>query len=133
MTANIEHPQPALRMGLVTVDDRQRYAIDARDWMPMKIGEAALPGFFWIPVSGDESGAWASYWMKLEPGARSVMHRHGATELLLILEGVFSDADGADYHAGEVVTYAAGSTHSSYSATGCIVLVVTAADSRVAA
>jgi hypothetical protein len=53
----------------------------------MMIGNDFLPGFFWIPVTSDESGAWTSYWMRLEAGARSREHRHEATELVMILGG----------------------------------------------
>jgi hypothetical protein len=74
--------------GLKVKDGRRWYSIDERDWRPMKIGQTVLPGFFWIPVAEDENGAWSSYWMRLQAGARSLEHQHDSTELILILEGV---------------------------------------------
>ena len=110
--------------GLKVKDGRRWYSIDERDWQPMKIGETALPGFFWIPVADDENGAWSSYWMRLRPGARSLEHRHDSTELILIIEGVFTDDDGTDFLPGQAVSYPAGSRHSTSSKDGCTVLVV---------
>ena len=110
---------------------RLRYVIDPRDWKPMKIGETELQGFSWIPVAKDEGGAWESYWMKMSPGARSPHHVHHTTELLYIADGVFSDADGADYFPGDVVWYRAGSRHMSFSTHGCMVFVVARTGSSV--
>ncbi|TKC78101.1 cupin domain-containing protein [Trinickia terrae] len=119
--------------GLKVKDGRRWYSIDARDWRPMMIGDTALPGFSWIPVAEDEGGAWTSYWMRLEAGARSFEHRHDSTELILILDGVFTDDDGTDFHPGQTVSYPAGSRHSTSSAEGCTVLVVARTDSSIVA
>ncbi|VVE05012.1 anti-Sigm factor, ChrR [Pandoraea terrae] len=97
----------------------------------MKIGDSLLPCFWWIPVANDESGAWQSYWMRMDPGARSPQHIHESTELLLVTQGVFTDGDNESYGPGEIVVYAAGSDHSSYSTEGCIALVVTRTSSRL--
>jgi anti-sigma factor ChrR (cupin superfamily) len=117
--------------GLKVRNGRRSYSIDERDWRPMKIGDTVLPGFFWIPVANDDQGAWTSYWMRLQPGARSFEHRHDSTELILILEGVFTDDDGTDFVTGQTVCYPAGSRHSTSSAEGCIVLVVAHSGSTI--
>lgn len=117
--------------GLRTKNGRRWYSIDERDWQPMKIGDAVLPGFFWIPVAQDEDGAWHSYWMRLAPGARSCVHQHESTELIMILDGVFTDDDGTDFHPGDTVSYPAGSRHSTSSANGCTVLVVARTESSI--
>lgn len=118
-------------LGLKVKGARRWYSIDERDWRPMKIGDTALAGFSWIPVAQDEGGAWTSYWMRLQPGARALEHRHDSTELIMILEGVFTDDDGADFLPGQTVCYAAGSRHSTSSAQGCTVLVVAHTGSTV--
>lgn len=110
--------------GLNVKNGRRCYSIDERDWQPMKIGATVLPGFLWIPVADDENGAWSSYWMRLQPGAGSFEHRHDSTELILVLDGVFTDDDGTDFLPGQTVCYAAGSRHSTSSQAGCTVLVV---------
>ncbi|MBB3259739.1 anti-sigma factor ChrR (cupin superfamily) [Paraburkholderia bannensis] len=117
--------------GLNVKGARRWYSIDERDWQPMKIGDTTLAGFSWIPVAQDEGGAWSSYWMRLQPGTRSPQHRHDSTELIVILEGVFTDDDGADFLPGQTVCYAAGSCHSTSSTRGCTVLVVSHTGSTV--
>jgi anti-sigma factor ChrR (cupin superfamily) len=119
--------------GLDVKNGRRWYAIDERDWRPMTIGDTPLEGFTWIPLADDESGAWHSYWMRLQPGARSMQHRHDATELIMVLEGIFTDDDGADFLPGQTVAYPAGSCHSTYSERGCTVLVVEGRSSSVVA
>ncbi|MEZ2310631.1 cupin domain-containing protein [Paraburkholderia sp. RCC_158] len=119
--------------GLKVKDGRRWYSIDERDWRPMKIGETVLPGFFSIPVADDENGAWGSYWMRLQPGARSLEHQHDSTELILILilDGVFTDDDGTDFLPGQTVCYPAGSRHRTSSEEGCTVLVVAHTGSKI--
>ncbi|TCK33606.1 ChrR-like protein with cupin domain [Paraburkholderia sp. BL8N3] len=119
-----EHLESCPLFGLRVKNGRRWYSIDERDWRPMKIGETVLPGFFWIPVANDETGTWNSYWMRLGAGARSFEHRHESTELILVLEGVFTDNDGADFLPGQTASYPAGSRHSTSSEKGCTVLVV---------
>jgi anti-sigma factor ChrR (cupin superfamily) len=117
--------------GLKVKNGRRWYSIDERDWQPMKIGDTVLQGFYWIPVAQDESGAWTSYWMRLEPGARSFEHQHDSTEFIMILDGVFTDDDGTDFHPGDTVSYPAGSRHRTSSKDGCTVLVVARTESSV--
>ncbi|WP_321852664.1 cupin domain-containing protein [Burkholderia diffusa] len=117
-----EHAGPLV--GLKIKGERRWYSINESDWKPMKIGVADIPGFFWIPVATDENGAWASYWMRVDAGAQSPKHRHDSTELILILDGTFTDDDGTDFLPGQTVSYLAGSQHSTSSAHGCTVLVV---------
>lgn len=124
MTTKHVHNEMESLAGLKVKDGRRWYSIDESDWRPMKIGDKVLPGFSWIPVADDENGAWSSYWMRLEAGARSFEHQHDSTELILILDGVFTDDDGTNFHPGQTVSYPAGSRHSTSSAEGCTVLVV---------
>ena len=74
---------------------------------------------------------WKSYWMRLQPGARSLDHRHDSTELVVILDGVFTDHDGTDFLPGQTVSYPAGSRHSTSSHEGCTVLVVARTESTI--
>ncbi|MDR5740701.1 MULTISPECIES: cupin domain-containing protein [unclassified Caballeronia] len=89
------------------------------------------PGFSIIPIVDDESGAWTSYWMRLDAGARSLFHTHTSTELLIVMDGVYTDQDATDFTAGQVVTFPAGTSHWSYSREGCTVLVVTNSESAL--
>ena len=100
-------------------------------WVPMVLGEQPLPGFSWQPLTSDEASEWHAYWMRLDAGAKSPLHVHPSTELLLIHEGALHDDDGAVYGPGDVVVYAAGSSHSTFSPAGCHALVVTSRHASV--
>lgn len=133
MTAKQIDDETQVLAGLNVKNGRRWYSIDDGDWQPMKIGDAVLQGFSWIPVARDDSGAWTSYWMRLEAGARSFEHQHDSTELIVILDGVFTDDDGTDFHPGQTVCYPSGSRHSTWSEKGCTVLVVARTESSVVA
>ncbi|WP_429341134.1 cupin domain-containing protein [Paraburkholderia sp. GAS42] len=117
--------------GPVQLAARRSYKINDEDWRPLKIGESEIPGYSWIPLSDDEGGGWTSYWMKIEPGARGPTHLHETTEMIFVAEGVFADSDGAQFSVGHVLTYPAGSSHSSSSESGCTVLVVARTGSQL--
>jgi anti-sigma factor ChrR (cupin superfamily) len=124
MTVRFDEEEPRALFGLKVTNGRRWYAFEAQDWQPMKIGNRVLPGYFWIPVADDENGAWSSYWMRVSAGARSPEHQHDSTELVMVLEGIFTDDDGVDFLPVQTVTYPAGSRHSTSSKVGCTVLVV---------
>lgn len=63
------------------------------------------------------------YIYKMAPGARSSPHRHGGAEEFLMLEGELIDNDGTIYRPGDVVWLAAGTEHTSYTETGCLIAV----------
>lgn len=56
------------------------------------------------------------------PGARFPEHRHPNGEEILVLSGVFSD-EGGDYPAGSYLRSPAGSGHSPFSRSGCVIFV----------
>jgi anti-sigma factor ChrR (cupin superfamily) len=123
--------QDTMHNAPVAPTGRAIHVLENEAWQPMMIENERLPGFWFIPIVDDSSGQWTSYWMRLEPGAESLVHTHTSTELLLILDGIYTDQDGTDFTARQVVTYPAGSTHRSYSRDGCTVLVVTNTESTL--
>lgn len=60
-----------------------------------------------------------------------LFHTHESTELLFIMDGVYTDQDGTDFTAGQIVTFAKGTAHWSHSRDGCTVLVVTGSESTL--
>lgn len=70
------------------------------------------------------------YIYKMEPGARSVPHRHGGAEEFVVIEGSLTDNDGTVYEKGDVVWLAAGTEHTSHSETGCLVAVYAEAEEK---
>jgi len=49
--------------------------------------------------------------MRLDPGVHFPKHAHRGRERVLVLEGAYADASGAEVHAGESQSMAAGSEH----------------------
>jgi anti-sigma factor ChrR (cupin superfamily) len=122
----MDSSRKAVKVPLGSLDfaARRCYKVNGEDWLALKIGNSVIPGYFWIPLSNDDENSWSSYWMKIEPGAQGPQHQHDATELILVYEGTFTDSDGTDFPPGNVITYSTGSSHSSSSRSGCVVLVV---------
>ena len=74
----------------------------------------------WIkPFEGDQPGVAL---LKYEAGAVVPRHRHEGLETILVLHGTQSDESG-DYGAGTYIVNAAGTEHSVWSDTGCVVLI----------
>ena len=74
----------------------------------------------WIkPFEGDQPGVAL---LKYEAGAVVPRHRHEGLETILVLKGTQSDETG-DYGAGTYIVNAAGTEHSVWSVTGCVVLI----------
>ena len=59
----------------------------------------------------------------MEPGAKSKLHEHTNYEEFIMLEGELIDPDDNILKKGDIVTYEPGSTHSSYTKNGCLILV----------
>lgn len=67
--------------------------------------------------------------LRYDPGARVPLHEHTGAETILVLDGSQSDEKGT-YQAGDLVVNPAGSQHSVWSDTGCVVLLHWAAPVR---
>ena len=59
----------------------------------------------------------------MSPGAKSLPHKHTNYEEFLILDGELIDPDNKIFKKGDLITFEPGSTHSSYTKDGCLVLV----------
>ncbi len=80
-------------------------------------------GTHFIQLNPDSERDVGFYIYRMAPGARSTPHRHGGAEEFLIVDGELIDNDGTTYRQGDVVWLAAGTEHSSYTETGCLVAV----------
>jgi anti-sigma factor ChrR (cupin superfamily) len=67
---------------------------------------------------GEPSAALLAY----APGASVPRHRHAGLETIIVLEGTQSDENG-DYAAGSLILNPAGTEHSVWTTTGCVVLI----------
>tara|TARA_B100000795_G_C22670624_1_gene387799 strand:+ start:206 stop:553 length:348 start_codon:yes stop_codon:yes gene_type:complete len=83
-----------------------------------------IPGMSWYKISyNKKDGGHGTYVLKMEPGAKSLLHEHVGYEEFLMLEGELIDLDGKVFKKGDFVTFEPGSTHSSRTKNGCLVLV----------
>ena len=81
-------------------------------------------GMSWHKISYDKkNGGQGSYLLKMDPGAKSLPHMHVGFEEFLILEGELTDADKKVFKKGDFITFGPGTTHSSHSKDGCLILV----------
>ena len=85
-------------------------------------------GTSFIQLNADAERSVGFYVYRMEPGARSIPHRHGGAEEFVMIEGELVDNDGTVYRAGDVVWLAAGTEHSSHTKTGCIIAVYAEAE-----
>lgn len=74
----------------------------------------------WLEKGGEDEPSVAL--LAYEPGASAPRHRHPGLETIVVLDGMQSDENG-DYKAGSVVLNPAGTEHSVWSETGCVVLI----------
>ena len=83
----------------------------------------AIKGMSWHKISYDKKTGQGSYILKMDPGAKTIPHKHINYEEFYILDGDLIDADGKTFKRGNFVTFEPGSSHSSYTEKGCLILV----------
>ena len=84
---------------------------------------APLTGMSWHKISYNKKTGQGSYILKMEPGAKSLPHKHINYEEFLVLNGELIDSDGKIFKKEDFITFEPDSTHSSYTKTGCLLLV----------
>ena len=84
---------------------------------------SAIPGMSWHKITYSKKTGQGTYILKMEPGAKSKLHEHTNYEEFIMLEGELIDPDDNILKKGDIVTYEPGSTHSSYTKNGCLILV----------
>ena len=83
-----------------------------------------VPGMSWHKISyNKENGGQGTYILKMEPGAKSLLHQHNGFEEFLVLDGELIDPDDKVFKKGDFVSFEPGSKHSSFTKNGCLVLV----------
>jgi anti-sigma factor ChrR (cupin superfamily) len=83
----------------------------------------SIAGMSWHKISYNEKTGQGSYILKMEPGAKSLPHKHINYEEFLMLDGELIDPDDKIFKKGDFITFEPGSSHSSYTKTGCLLLV----------
>ena len=82
-----------------------------------------ISGMSWHKISYNQNTGIGSYILKMEPGARSLRHRHQNYEEFYVLKGELIDEDNATFKKGDFISYKPGSKHSSFTKKGCLLLV----------
>ena len=83
-----------------------------------------VPGMSWHKISySKENEGQGTYVLKMEPGTKSLPHKHTGFEEFLMLEGELIDPDGKIFKKGDFISFEPGSKHSSHTINGCLVLV----------
>ena len=72
----------------------------------------AIAGMSWHKISYDKKSGQGTY-----------IHKHINYEEFYMLDGDLTDADGKTFKRGNFVTFEPGSSHSSYTEKGCLILV----------
>ena len=81
-------------------------------------------GLKWIPLSEDENLDHEVFIIRFEADSSSNLHRHNGYEEFYVLNGELIDSDGKVFKKGDYIKFEKGSKHSSYSETGCTLLVI---------
>ena len=61
--------------------------------------------------------------LKMDPGSKSLSHKHQGFEEFYMIDGELEDADGKIFKKGDFVTFEPGSTHNSFTKNGCLLIV----------
>ena len=94
------------------------------EFIPFDNYGSPVPGMSWHKISySRENGGQGTYVLKMDPGAKSLPHKHTGYEEFLMLEGELIDPDGKIFKKGDFITFEPGSTHTSYTNNGCLILV----------
>ena len=94
------------------------------EFVPFDNYGSIVPGMYWHKISYDKkNGGQGTYLLKMEPNAKSLPHIHTGFEEFLMLEGELIDPDNKTFKKGDFITFEPGSTHSSYTKDGCLILV----------
>ena len=84
---------------------------------------SVIPGMSWHKITYNEETGLGAYVLKMDPGAKSLAHEHTNYEEFLMLDGELIDSDNKVFIKGNFVTFEPGSSHSSYTKNGCLILV----------
>ena len=78
----------------------------------------------WLPLSKDEKLEDEVFIVQFEPESSSSLHKHKGYEEFYVIDGELIDDDGKVFKKGDYIKFEKGTKHSSYSKTGCTILVI---------
>ena len=92
-------------------------------FQPYDLEGPVQPDMSWLPISYRKETEVGSYFMRMQPGARTIAHDHPGFEEFMVLEGELIDSDGRRLRAGDFVSYEPGTHHNSWTESGCVIIV----------
>ena len=81
-------------------------------------------GLKWLSLSKDEKLEHEVFIVQFEPESSSSLHKHKGYEEFYVIDGELIDDDGKIFKKGDYIKFEKGTKHSSYSKTGCTLLVI---------
>ena len=84
---------------------------------------SVIPGMSWYKITYNTDTGQGTYILKMNAGAKSLLHEHTNYEEFLMLEVELIDPDNKVFKKGDFITFEPGSAHSSYTKNGCLILV----------
>ena len=84
---------------------------------------SVTPRMNWHKITYDKKTGQGTYVLKMDPGAKSLPHEHINYEEFFVLDGELIDPDNKVFKKGDFITFEPGSSHSSYTKNGCLLLV----------
>ena len=102
--------------------DKRVTNINSLNFKPFDRYGQVIPGMSWHKISYDDDTHIGSYISKLEPGTKTIPHRHTGNEEFYIIEGELIDSDGTIFKKGDFVSFEPNSSHSSHTNKGCLIL-----------
>ena len=77
-----------------------------------------ISGMSWHKISYDDKTNLGTYISKLEPGTKTIPHKHNGYEEFYVLDWELIDSDGTIFKTGDFVTFLPDSEHGSYTVKG---------------
>jgi len=84
---------------------------------------SVVPGMSWHKITYSTKTGQGTYILKMDPETKSLPHKHTNYEEFLVLDGELFDHDNKVFKKGDFVTFKPGSSHSSHTKNGCLILV----------
>jgi quercetin dioxygenase-like cupin family protein len=105
----------------ISPSGRQVANIRTGQFVPF-LGSNGEPDGEVLQVNGGKTG-YGFHVYRMQPGQKTIAHKHIGAEEFYIIEGDLTDHDGYRYGPGDLVYLSDGTEHYSVSETGCLLVV----------
>jgi anti-sigma factor ChrR (cupin superfamily) len=106
-----------------TKDQRRIANIHSAEYKPFVYPDGVALGDTALQLDRDKPLGEGFHVYRMPAGMKSRRHIHNGHEQFLILEGELIESDGTVFKTGDMVFYADGTEHDSFTANGCLLAV----------